>query len=185
MKTYAEPPLTVADLEATPDDGNRYEVIDGELFVSAAPSIVHQRMLVRVAFGFFEYFREHPIGEVLPGIGVIFDDFNGVIPDLVFVTHERRDRIEADGRLKAAPEIVIEILSPGGSNRRRDRQVKRALYSKRGVSEYWIFDPEARAIEVYRKRNEGGFALRTRLQAGDELTSLELPGFRLAVASLF
>ena len=91
---------------------------------------------------FLDYLREHPIGEILPGVGVIFDDYNGVIPDLVFATHERMRKTVADGRFQAAPDIVIEIISPGSSNERRDRHLKRSLYAARGVSEYWIVDPK-------------------------------------------
>jgi Uma2 family endonuclease len=86
MKAASELRLTIADLEAAPDDGNRYEVIDGELFVSAAPSIVHQIALTNIVIAFGAYLRERPIGRILPGVGVIFDEYNGVIPDLVFAT---------------------------------------------------------------------------------------------------
>lgn len=185
MKTYTEPPLTIADLDATPDDGNRYELIDGELHVSSAPGILHQQLLGRIYIAVWQYLSVHRIGEILLGVGVVFDDFNGVIPDLVFVSHARRGLIEAEGRLKAAPEIAIEILSPGASNERRDRHVKRDLYGKRGVHEYWIIDPRERTIEVHRKRKEGGLEFIANLQSGDDLTSVVLPGFKLSVESLF
>jgi Uma2 family endonuclease len=133
--------LTNADLEAAPDDGNRYELIDGELYVSGPPSFLHQSILTNILSAFLDYLREHPIGRVAPGVGVIFDDYNGVIPDLVFATHERIRKTLVDGRFRAAPEILIEILSPGASNERRDRHVKRSLYAARGAVEYWIVDP--------------------------------------------
>ena len=98
--------LTNADLEAMPEDGNRYEVIDGELFVSSAPAVIHQRILVRILSAFLGCLREHPIGEILPGVGVVFDEYNGVIPDLVFATHEWP--AGASGRRR-----IFEILSPG------------------------------------------------------------------------
>ena len=85
-------PFTVTDLENTPDDGNKYEVIEGELYVSAAPSFFHQRVLVKLIVGLEDYLKEHPLGVVAPGVGVIFDEFNGVIPDLVFLTHERKEQ---------------------------------------------------------------------------------------------
>ena len=74
-----------------------------------------------------DYLREHPTGEILPGVGVIFDDYNGVIPHLVFATHERMRETVADGRFQAAPDIVIEIISQGSSSECRDRQLKRSL----------------------------------------------------------
>jgi Uma2 family endonuclease len=185
MKSYIEPPLTIADLEATPDDGNRYELIEGELYVSTAPSYLHQRILMKIAIPVSGFLAVHPIGEILPGIGVIFDDFNGVIPDLVFFTSERKGHILAGGRLTAAPDIAIEIVSPGSSNERRDRQIKRKLYSTHGVGEYWIVDPETRSVDLYRKRKQGGLILAAKLQIEDELVSTILQGFRLPVQSIF
>jgi Uma2 family endonuclease len=116
---------------------------------------------------------------------VIFDDFNGVIPDLVYFSNERRKHILKGERFCGAPEIVVEILSPGSSNERRDRQVKRKLYSSRGVHEYWIVDRESRTIEVHRKRKEGGLKFIASLQESDDLTSPLLAGFRVRVATLF
>lgn len=77
MKTYTVPPLIIADLEAMPDDGNRYELIEGELFASTTPTFFHQSILMRLGYAFSLYLREHPIGEVVPGVGVVFDNFNG------------------------------------------------------------------------------------------------------------
>ena len=185
MKTYTELPLTIADLDATPDDGNRYELIDGELYVSTAPQFFHQSILTAILVAFFEYLRENPIGRVAPGVVVVFDDFNGVIPDLVFLTNERMNKILVGGRLVDAPEIVVEILSPGVSNERRDRHVKRKLYSARGVHEYWIADPDTRSLEIYRNRKQGGLVFHTKLQTGDEVASALLPGFSLPVESIF
>src|SRR6185369_7026073 len=99
-----EPLMTVADLDATPDDGNRYELIEGELYVSTAPTIFHQSILTKILVALWTYLRQNPIGKVYPGIGVIFDDFSGVIPDLLFVTNERAKQIVAGGKLTAAPE---------------------------------------------------------------------------------
>jgi Uma2 family endonuclease len=185
MSAASELRLTNADLEAMPDDGNRYEVIDGELYVSSAPNIIHQTILVNIAVAFAEYLREHPIGRILPGVGVIFDDYNGVIPDLVFASKERMSIAVRAGRFQAAPEILIEILSPGASNQRRDRHVKRSLYAARGAGEYWIVDPENRSVEVYRRDTAGDLAFDKNFQQGDELTSGFLPGFRVRIDALF
>jgi Uma2 family endonuclease len=177
--------LTNADLEAMPDDSNRYELIDGELYVSRAPSFIHQTILMNIGIAFGFYLREHPIGRIIPGVGVIFDDNNGVIPDLVFATHERMRKTLVGGRFRAAPEIVIEILSPGASNERRDRHVKYSLYAKRGASEYWIVDPENRSVEVHRRNEAGELAFDKSLLQGDELTSGLLPEFNLPIDALF
>lgn len=185
MGTTSELRLTNADLEAMPEDGNRYEVIDGELYVSSAPSYIHQTILMNLAAAFLWYLREHPIGRILPGVGVIFDDYNGVIPDLIFITNERLRKTLAGGRFHAAPEIVIEILSPGASNERRDRHVKRSLYASRGVSEYWLIDPENQAVELHRRNEAGELVFDKSMLQSDELTSSLLPGFALRVDTLF
>jgi Uma2 family endonuclease len=177
--------LTNADVEAMPDDGNRYELIDGELYVSSAPSVIHQNILVNLVIAFGKYLEAYPIGRILPGVGLIFDDNNGVIPDLIFVTNERMRKTLAGGRFHAAPEIVIEILSPGSSNERRDRHVKRTLYAARGASEYWIVDPENRTIELHRRNETGTLVFDKSLLQGDELASALLPDFSVRVDSLF
>ncbi len=89
MSTASSLRLTNADVESMPDDGNLYELIDGELHVSSAPGFIHQTVLMNIGIAFSDYLRQHPIGRIVPGVGVIFDDHNGVIPDLVFATHER------------------------------------------------------------------------------------------------
>ena len=93
MSTASELRLTNADLETMPEDGNRYEVIDGKLYVSSAPGYIHQTILVRIASAFVDYLRLHPI---------VFDDYNGVIPDIVFATHERTKNTLIGGRFQCA-----------------------------------------------------------------------------------
>jgi Uma2 family endonuclease len=185
MTNPVQLPLTVADLEGMPEDGNRYEVIEGELYVSAAPGYPHQSVLGNLYFAFRLYLRDHPIGEACLGIGMVSDEFSGVIPDLLFVSNERLQRSLADGKLTAAPEIVIEALSPGKANENRDRRVKWQLYSSTGVSEYWLIDPENRTVEISRKRKEGGLQRAVVLHEDDEITSPTLPDFRVPVSQLF
>lgn len=154
MVTRIEPLLTIADLDATPDDGNRYELIEGELFVSRAPSITHQRIIQNLQVVIVPYLARNPIGILVPGAGIIFNDINGVIPDLVFVREERRLQIASGEKFTGAPDLVIEVMSPGKENRQRDLVIKRQLYGRLGVAEYWIVDPENRAVEVYRLRQQ-------------------------------
>jgi Uma2 family endonuclease len=143
MASKIEPLLTVADLDAFPeDDGNRYELIGGELFVSCAPGIPHQRVLLNLEIGLSDYLKTNPIGILVPGAGVIFSDYDAVIPNLAFVRHERWDQVVTGEKFTGALDIVIEILSPGSQNRRRDLSAKRKLYGQYGVAEYWIVDSE-------------------------------------------
>ncbi len=154
MSTQIEPLLTINDLDAMPDDGNRYEIIEGELFASRAPSLKHQRVSGNIFATFRAYLDHNPIGEILATPGIIFSDFNGVIPDLVFISHERRDEIASGERITGAPDLVVEIVSPGAENERRDRIGKRQLYGKYGVKEYWVVDPYKRTIEIYHLKGQ-------------------------------
>src|SRR5262249_6359435 len=133
---------------------------------------------------FIGYLDHNPIGEILHTPGVIFSNFSGVIPDLVFVSSEQRDEIASGDRITSAPVLVIEIISPGTENLRRDRLVKKQLYAKYGVKEYWLVDPETRTTEVY-VLESGLFGLRAVFGEGDELTSDLLPGFRCKVEDTF
>jgi Uma2 family endonuclease len=183
MAARIEPLLTVADLDACPDDSNRYELIEGELFVSRAPGIPHQRVLNNLQMALGSYLKENPIGIVVPGAGAVFSDYDAVIPDLVFVRNERWSEVVTEIRFTGAPDLVIEILSPGKENRDRDLLVKRQLYAKYGVAEYWIVDAENRLVEGYRLQDDRLESSGT-LRNGDEITTPLLPGFRLAVSSI-
>jgi Uma2 family endonuclease len=183
MAARIEPLLTVADLDACPDDSNRYELIEGELFVSRAPGIPHQRVLNNLQFALESYVKENPIGIVVPGAGAVFSDYDAVIPDLVLVRNERWSEVVTEIRFTGAPDLVIEILSPGKENRDRDLLVKRQLYAKYRVAEYWIIDAENRLVEGYRLQDDRLESFGT-LRNGDEITTPLLPGFRLAVSAI-
>jgi Uma2 family endonuclease len=184
MVTKIAPLLTVADLDLTPDDGNRYELIEGELFVSRAPGIPHQRIVHNLQMALGTYLARNPIGLLVPGPGVIFSEMSGVIPDLVFVSQERQPEIAAGERVTGAPDLMIEVLSPGTENARRDREVKRQLYGRYGVPEYWIVDPEQRAVEVYRQQ-QGSLECMGTFMDHDHVTSPLFPDFRLRVLDVF
>ena len=156
MAARIEPLITVDDLDSMPEDGNRYEVIEGELFVSRAPGVPHQRVLKNAVVAFDNYLGDNPIGEVIPTPGLIFGRYSGVIPDIVFYMHEVA----------------------------RDRIVKRQLYAKYGVAEYWIVDAENRAVEVYRLQN-GTLELAVIFRYEDEITTPLLSGFKCSVARIF
>jgi Uma2 family endonuclease len=123
------------------------------------------------------------VGEVFFSLQIVFDDYNAVIPDLVYVSTKRRHIITPEGLIDA-PDLVVEVASPGEANKERDRTVKRRLYSSRGVREYWVADLELRTIEVYRLQ-ENVLVLVATLHDGDALTSPLLPGFSCAVSEIF
>jgi Uma2 family endonuclease len=184
MAARIEPLLTVADLDACPDDNNRYELIEGELFVSRAPGIPHQRVLNNLQMALGIYLKDNPIGIMVPGAGAVFSDYDAVIPDLAFVSNERWSRIISNDRFNAAPDLVIEVMSPGKENRDRDLLVKRQLYAKYGVQEYWIIDTENRVVEIYALQQARLERVAT-LRDGEVVTSPLLAGFQMSVNSVF
>lgn len=177
--------FNTTDLESLPENGNRYEVIDGELYVTTAPHLRHQVTQGQTALVLGKWNEESGLGWVLPGPGVIFTREDAVIPDLVWVSRERLPLIlRHDGHLHAAPELVVEVLSPGAKNEHRDREAKLKLYSAWGVAEYWLLDPMVRTMLIYR-RVQAKLELAGTLGVTDELTSPLLPGFRVTVGTLF
>lgn len=139
---------TWEDAQAMPDDGNRYEAIGGELYVTPAPRLRHQRVSQRLEWALKEILVDGGYGELLHApVGVVFPTGEGVQPDIVFVAAERAS-ILTELAIEGAPDLVIEILSPGTTH--RDRGVKLDLYERQGVAEYWIVDPDARLIETWR-----------------------------------
>jgi Uma2 family endonuclease len=184
MTTNTAPLLTTDDLIALPDDGNTYELIEGELIVSSAPTVTHQRVIANLLYLIHRYLDENPLGEVLPTPGVIFDRHNSVIPDLVFVTNEQLEQIGAEAHIKLAPALAVEVVSPGRENARRDRVKKLRVYGKFGVGEYWVADPEARTVEIYRPA-DGALALVATVGGEEEIISPLLPGFACGAARVF
>jgi Uma2 family endonuclease len=184
MASRIEPLLTVADLDACPDDNNRYELIGGELFVSRAPGLSHQRVLHNLQIAFADYLKTNPIGIIVPGPGMILSDYDAVIPDICFVRNERWDEVVTGEKFTKAVDLVIEIISPGKENRDRDMTAKRQLYSKYGVEEYWMIDTENQCVLIY--RSQGSLLEEiAKLSVEDEITAPLLPGFHLKVSSIF
>ena len=127
---------TSADLELLPDNGNRYEIINGELYVTRAPHWKHQKTCGRLFTALDIWPIATKLGETAMGAGVIFGDKDDVIPDVVWVSKEKYEAlIDESGHLLGAPDLAIEILSSGKENERRDREVKLKLYSSQGVLE--------------------------------------------------
>ncbi|HEX8395567.1 MAG TPA: Uma2 family endonuclease [Longimicrobium sp.] len=137
-----------AEFRQLPDDGNRYEVIDGDLYVTPAPRTIHQKVSVRLAGALERHAEEHGLGVVLSApCDVIFGEDDYLQPDIVFIRRER-DGIVTDVGVEGAPDLVVEIASPATAV--RDRGIKRHQYAAHGVPEYWIIDTDARAVERYR-----------------------------------
>ncbi|MBI3972740.1 MAG: Uma2 family endonuclease [Chloroflexi bacterium] len=184
---------TLADLEcvAQPWDDTRYEIIDGELYVSSQPSNRHQYTCFEVSRRLGNWNADTGLGIVLGAPGLIFAEDDNAAPDVVWVSRERYRRVLGEeDKLHGPPELVVEVLSPGAENEWRDRDVKLRLYSRRGVDEYWIVDEVGRRVEVYRRsggsRGEGDTLRLVAVVSADEtLESPLLPGFGVRVAELF
>lgn len=176
---------TIADLDLLPDNGTRYEIVDGELFMTGAPGWSHQRVADNVCAELNRWSQETGLGQAATTPGIIFSEADNVIPDVVWASFDRLSLLLDDAEhLTGAPELIVEVLSPGADNERRDRAVKLKLYATQGVQEYWIADRTLQQIQVYRRQN-ATLKLAATLQAADEMNSPLLPGFSCSVVVFF
>ncbi len=177
--------LTSADLELLPENGNRYEIIDGELYMTRAPHWKHQTTCGNFYAKLQAWSEVNDLGYAAVGVGVIFGDNDDVIPDVVWISKEKYEAlIDKSGHLMGAPEIAIEVLSAGTENEKRDRELKLKLYSSRGVLEYWIADWRSQQMQIYRREN-GILKLAVTLFVSDVLTSPLLPEFSCPLSQIF
>ena len=187
MVAITEPKVrwTQADLKLLPDNGNRYEIINGDLYVTRAPHWKHQGVLHRLSRTLPEVDADNRPGEILQTPGLVFVNEDNAIPDLIWISQEKIATCEDEsGHFTAAPELVVEVLSQTAKDIDRDRQVKLKLYSRVGVQEYWIIDWQQQTVEIYR-RSQARLVLEFTLYAEDDLTSPLFADFSLKVASLF
>ena len=135
MATLARP-MTYEDLKAMPQDGNRYEIVDGEPVASPAPSLFHQKLLLRFLLLIHAHLIRHNLdGDLFPApVDVRLAGVRIVEPDIVYVSPMRRHILADPALIEGAPDLVVEVLSP--SNRAYDQQIKSRLYAKAGVLEY-------------------------------------------------
>jgi Uma2 family endonuclease len=164
------------------DDDQRYEILDGELLMTPAPGTAHQIVCARLFSRFVRFVEERSLGQVLfAPTDVVLGPKQVVQPDLLFVSAERRDII-GERAIHGAPDLVVEVLSPGSLH--RDRHRKHRLYEQSGVREFWLVDPANRAVEVFALM-EGGYELASLAAEEGQVESLVLPGFVLQVEEVF
>lgn len=183
--SVALPKLTWEDYLAIPPDGQRHELIDGEHYVSPAPNIRHQRLVRRLFVVLEELVRRNGLGEVFfAPVDVRVSEVDVVQPDILFLSREHRDRL-TETHLDGPPDFAVEVLSP--SSRRQDEVLKRDLFARAGVAEYWTVDPELETVKVYRRGQAGSFerALELAAERGERLESPLLPGLSLPLVDLF
>jgi len=177
--------LTYDDFVLFPDDGQRHELIDGEHYVTPSPNTKHQRVSGNLYFLMRRWLEGHPVGQIFfAPLDVVFTRYDVVEPDLLYLSQARAAEALTAAHVRGVPDLVIEIASP--STRQRDERIKRRLYEREGVSEYWVVDPELDVVRVYR-RNDNVFArpLELSAEAGDVLTTPLLPGLELRLVDVF
>jgi len=168
-----------------PED-KRYEIIDGELFMVPSPNEAHQRILLTLTTILLNYVKKNKLGYIYCApFDVLFSEEDIVQPDIIFVSNENRKIITKDN-IKGTPDLLIEILSPGTS--KRDLGIKKKLYAKNGVREYWIVDPAQETIEVLNlKEGESrGKSYNTGvIGQTSRLSSLVIQGFDIDIKEIF
>jgi Uma2 family endonuclease len=176
--------MTYEDYVALPDDGNRYEVIEGELCLVPAPNRKHQRITLKLAVFLSNFVDPQHLGEVyVSPFDVRLSDINVVQPDLLYVSKGRLD-IMSDAGAMGAPDLAVEVLST--STRRRDEVTKLRLYESFGVDEYWIVDASRVAVRIYRRlRNKLALVSELLHEDGVMLTTPLLPGLAIPLAAIF
>ncbi len=177
-----EPHLTYEDYCALPEDGKRYQLIEGDVDVTPAPTTTHQRVSQNLESVLRDHVRRNRLGVLFHApIDVLLALDTVVQPDIVFVSRERRSLVTERG-VEGPPDLVVEVLSP--RTRRLDRTTKMRLYARSGVREYWLVDPEAQSLEILRL--SGGTYVLAQAASGMENASSELfPGFTLALEAIF
>lgn len=176
--------LTYEDLLKLPEDDKRHEIIDGVHYVMSSPLLRHQRIVQRVGISIAVFLDVTGLGEVffIP-VDTVLSPHDVVVPDLVYVSKDRGHLLQ-EKNIPGPPDLVGEVLSP--STRSRDRNLKRRLYEREGVLEYWMMNGDTDRVRVHRL-GPTGYDLGVELSAaaGDVLTTPLLPGWRLPLAELF
>ena len=178
--------ISIADfLERTDfEEGYIYELINGEIMRRQSPNALHQKVVGILATYFNLHILPKKLGYVYPApTDVYFDkNTNLVVPDLNFVSTQRRHIVQASGYILGTPDIIVEVLSKGTRN--VDRGTKTLLYKKFQVPEYWIVDPVGQTVEIYVYR-DGDYELVSSAEESGEVTSVVLDGFKLEVSAIF
>ena len=144
--------LTYEDYCAAPAD-KRYELLDGELIMVPAPNLKHQTVQVKLTTRLALFIERQALGTLLIAPCDVLVSNNDVVqPDLLFVARQREDLLHDGQKVQGAPDLVVEILSPSTAN--KDRGIKRKLYGRHGVTEYWLVDPVAETVQIYRLQGE-------------------------------
>ena len=180
MEIEAKVSYTREDYEALPE-GAPYQLIEGKLIMSPAPTSWHQIIIGRLHIALQPFVEKHQLGiTLLSPVDVYLTETNAFQPDLIYIS---KDRLSILGdRVEGAPDLVIEILSP--SNAYYDLKQKKTVYESAGVREYWIVDPMEQSAEIYSNGDEG-FTLRCQLRAKGNIDTGIFDGFEYNIKELW
>ena len=174
--------LDYDDFWSLPDDGNRYEIIDGKLYVTPAPAMRHQIVANRLQYLLNRHLNGRGLGHAFAApTAVILGPYRQVQPDLLFISREK-SKLVTSKEVDGAPDLAVEIVSP--SSKKADRVVKSAAYAESGISWYWIVDPDERTIEEYQLEN-GQYRLIRKWEEPDAFEPTLFAGLTLPLEGLF
>jgi len=184
MATTVIRKVSYEEFQTLPRDGSkRFELIEGEVFMTPSPNTSHQRAVGRLFRMLSDFVEEHDLGEVfIAPYDIVFSKWTALEPDLLFIRKERASII-TDANVQGTPDLVIEILSP--SNKAYDRETKLRAYEKAGVSELWYFDPEDGTAEILDLGSDSRYVLTAKLSGSDAIVSTALPELSLTLAEVF
>ena len=173
--------FTVKDYMSTPE-GARYQLLDGEMILAPSPTSRHQNIVLRLSLALSQFVQANSLGRVwFAPLDVVLSNYDVAQPDILFVSNARSG-IVTEANIQGAPDLVVEILSPGTAT--YDRGYKQALYSRHNVREYWLVDPDADTVEVLAESQEG-LATVASYDAAGTLTSPLLEGLAIELAGIF
>lgn len=182
MATVSASKLTKEDYRRLPEAGPRFQLVEGDLYMSPAPNRFHQIVSRNLEFLLMKYLEANPIGELYHAPFEVYLSENDVFqPDLVFVKQDHYD-ILTDAGVEGTPDFIVEILPP--SNAYLDKTAKLRVYARTGVGELWLVDPKARSVQVFSLQQDAERPLATYLE-GDTWTSPHFPGLRITGAEIF
>lgn len=176
--------LTYDEFQTLPRDGSkRFELIEGEVFMTPSPNTKHQRAAANLHLALGQFVRERGLGHVFfAPYDVVFSKWTALEPDLLFIRKDRAPII-TDANVQGAPDLVIEILSP--SNKEYDRETKMRAYENASVPEVWYFDPEADSAEILNLGADGRYVVTAKLSGNVPIVSKALSGLDLALDQVF
>jgi len=177
----AQERVSYADLERWPEDGRRYELYDGEVFEIPAPILLHQFVLGRLYLALSAYVQAHGGAVFVAPVDIVLTDFDVVQPDVLLFTPEREHLLHMRQVTRHAPDLAIEILSPGTA--RNDRIRKPRLFERHGLTEYWLVDADEPSVRVHHLL-DGRLSLRSVAREGERVDSSLLPALDLRPSDL-